>query len=278
MNGRRVSVSIPGADAGVLTRAAGLADRSNIDVWLGDPRGGAPNSDDSYVTAAAAAAAAVTAHCRIGVFLSLRSSGSALRVAEDIGVVDQASGGRLELGLVVPADGRAEWEIDAQALLAAWNEWPLPDGRAVAALPGPAQPWLPRLVIGDGPGAAERLGAGVLHFEDGTGPLVDSHQRRIALGVDLHGSVRTWLEGDPLGAMLDLRARADASHAHDVVIVLRDYAPDRLDDDMRLLGVVVGTSLRCPEHKVEFLALDAWRWLHELTHLHDQLRATAGRP
>jgi hypothetical protein len=276
MNGRRVSLSIPGADAAVLTQAARLADQSNIDIWLGDPHGGAPNSDDSHVLASAAAAAAVAAHCRIGVFLSLQCSGSPLRLAEDIGAVDQASGGRLELGLVVPVDGRAEWEIDAQALLTAWHEWPLPDGRAVAALPGPAQPWLPRLVVGNWPGAAERLGAGVLQFEHGTRPPVDRRQRRIVLGVDLPGSVRNWLESDPLGAMVDLRTRADASHAHDVVLVLRDLELNQLDDDLRLLGVVVGTSLRCPAHKVEFLALDAWRWLHELTHLHDELTTAAG--
>jgi hypothetical protein len=47
---------------------------------------------------------------------------------------------------------------------------------------------------------------------------------------------------------------------------------------VRLLGVVVGTSVRCPAHKVEFLALDAWRWLHELTHLHEEIGAAASLP
>lgn len=276
MNGRRVSVSIPGADAGTLTRAARLADRTNLDIWLGDPRGGGENADDSYVTTSAAAAAAVTEHCRIGLFLTLRGSGSPLRLAEDIGVVDQASSGRVDLGLVAPASGLDEWEREARALLSAWHEWPLPDGRTLAASPGPAQAWLPRIVVGDAGEAADRLGAGVLNLEDGARRAVDGRARRIALGIDIPSPVSDWLAADVLGAILDLRARADNTNAHDLVVILGNHEPDRLEDDVRLLGVVVGTSLRCPAHKVEFLALDTWRWLHELAHLHDELPVGGG--
>lgn len=272
MNGRRVSVSIPRADAAGVVRAAQLADTTNLDIWLGDPRGQSESADDSYITTTAAAAAAVTAHCRIGLFLSLRGSGSPLRLAEDIAVVDQASSGRVELGLVAASD-EPEWEQDAEALLHAWHDWPIHGGRSVAALPGPAQPWLPRLLVGDVFDTAERLGAGVLLFDrdQKIQSPVGTADRRIVLGVELSNSVRDWLADDVLGAMLALRAAADRCGAHDVVVVLNDFDPARLDDDMRLLGVVVGTSIRCPEHKVEFLALDAWRWLHGLTHLHEEI-------
>ncbi|MHB8464029.1 MAG: LLM class flavin-dependent oxidoreductase [Acidimicrobiales bacterium] len=275
MNGRRVSVSIPGADARTLARAAQLADTTNLDIWLGDPRTQAANADDCYITTAAAAAAAVTSHCRIGLFLSLRGSGTPLRLAEDIGVVDQASGGRLELGLVAPTSAREEWEHDARALLRAWHDWPIDGGRSVAALPGPAQPWLPRMLVGGTFDEAERLGAGLLLFtsRDTSPPPIAGRERRIALGVEVAGSVRDWLAEDVLGAMLGLRAESDRAGAHDIVVVLADPDPDpaHLADDLRLLGVVVGTSVRCPAHKVEFLALDTWRWLHELTHLHEEI-------
>jgi hypothetical protein len=108
-------------------------------------------------------------------------------------------------------------------------------------------------------------------------PLVTAQKRRIALAVELSGPVRDWLADDVLGAMLDLRAEADRVGAHDIVVVLAGTDPARLDEDFKLLGVVVGTSVRCPAHKVEFLALDTWRWLHELTHLHQEVGVTGDR-
>jgi hypothetical protein len=135
------------------------------------------------------------------------------------------------------------------------------------------------MVVGDALDEAERLGAGVLLFageERGTSILA-TQKRRIALAVELSGPVRDWLTDDVLGAMLELRAEADRVGAHDIVVVLADTDPARLDEDFKLLGVVVGTSVRCPAHKVEFLALDTWRWLHELTHLHQEIGVTGGR-
>jgi hypothetical protein len=58
----------------VLTRAARFADGNNIDIWLGDLRSSSANGADCFVTTTAAAVAAVTEHCRIGIFLSLRAS------------------------------------------------------------------------------------------------------------------------------------------------------------------------------------------------------------
>ena len=174
--------------------------------------------------------------------------------------MDQASSGRVDLGLVAPASGLDEWEREARALLSAWHEWPLPDGRTLAASPGPAQAWLPRIVVGDAGEAADRLGAGVLtNLEDGARRAVDG--RALANRArHRHSQPRIGrLAADVLGAILDLRARADNTNAHDLVVILGNHEPDRLEDDVRLLGVVVGTSLRCPAHKVEFLALDTWR-------------------
>ncbi len=142
MNGTGLSVCLPGAPASVIVGAARLAESHNVNLWVGDPAAGAPNSDDSYVMTAAAGVAAVTSYIRIGVFLTLAGSATPLRLAEDIGVVDQASRGRLELGLVVSGE-EASWESSAGQLLRAWQEWPA-GARTVAASPRPAQAWMPR--------------------------------------------------------------------------------------------------------------------------------------
>jgi hypothetical protein len=68
--------------------------------------------------------------------------------------------------------------------------------------------------------------------------------------------------------MVDLRGRADRAGAHEVMFLLADAGATRLGSDLEALGIVVGASLRCARHKLEFLAPDAWKWLTELRHLH----------
>jgi hypothetical protein len=274
MNGVQLSVGIPGADAGSIADAARLAESCNLDIWIGDPHGRAANSDDSYVMAAAAAAAAVTSHIRIGVFLTLNGSAGPLRLAEDIGVVDQASRGRLELGLVAPVGSTDEWEERACRMLAAWHQWPAAE-RTVSATPRPAQPWMSRLVAGDA-GAyaiAERLRGGVVPLDEGAGhlPDADTAARRIVLPVTPsmgQGGVMDWLANGVLHRMIELRDRADRVAAHEILFLLPGAGRSRLVADLEVLGIVVGTSLRCARHKLEFLAPDAWKWLTELRHLH----------
>jgi hypothetical protein len=268
VNGTRLSVCLPGASARTAADAALLAETANIDLWIGDPRG---SCDDSYVMAAAAAVAAVTAHIRIGVFLTLRGSATPLRLAEDVGVVDQASRGRLELGLVAPEEGVAEWEAAVRSMLRGWHEWPAGGGRTVATTPAPAQPWLSRLVVGPA-ATADRLRGGVVVMGD-AGPLADPPDvadRRTVLVVEPElgdGGVRGWLAPDPYGVVAGLRAKVDGVGAHEVLVVLGWPTPT-LVDDIEALGVVVGTGLRCSAHQAPLLTPDAWRWLTELRHLH----------
>jgi alkanesulfonate monooxygenase SsuD/methylene tetrahydromethanopterin reductase-like flavin-dependent oxidoreductase (luciferase family) len=275
MNGIQLSVCIPGADAGTIVNAARLAESFNLDIWIGDPQGRAGNCDDSYVMTTAAAAAAVTSHIRIGVFLTLNGSAGILRVAEDIGVVDQASAGRLELGLIAPGAAIEEWESCARRLLGAWHDWPAGDKRRVSATPRPAQPWMSRLVAG-GAGVieiADRLRGGVVLLDEHAVPAggSDAAQRRVVMVVAPAmgaGGVRAWLADRVLDAMVELRDRADRLGAHEVLFLLPDAGPSRLVADLEALGIVVGTSLRCARHKLEFLAPDAWNWLTKLRHLH----------
>jgi alkanesulfonate monooxygenase SsuD/methylene tetrahydromethanopterin reductase-like flavin-dependent oxidoreductase (luciferase family) len=275
MNGIQLSVCIPGADAGTIVNAARLAESFNLDIWIGDPYGQARTCDDSYLMTTAAAVAAVTSHIRIGVFLTLNGSAEILRLAEDIGVVDQASRGRLELGLVAPDAAAQEWEHRARRLLGAWHDWPAGDERRVSATPRPAQPWMSRLVAG-GAGVieiADRLRGGVVVLDEHAASSVgsDTAQRRVVMAVAPAmgaGGVRAWLAERVLDAMVELRDRADRVGAHEVLFLLPDAGPSRLVADLEALGIVVGTSLRCARHKLAFLAPDAWNWLTELRHLH----------
>jgi alkanesulfonate monooxygenase SsuD/methylene tetrahydromethanopterin reductase-like flavin-dependent oxidoreductase (luciferase family) len=288
MNGTRLSVCVPGATSQVMVDAARLAESFNLDVWAGDPRSHdrGDNADDSYVMAAAAAVAAVTSHVRIGVFLTLSGSAEPLRLAEDVGVVDQAARGRLELGLVVPAEtsdsALASWEASARAMLNAWHDWPTTTGRSVATTPGPAQPWVPRLVAGPpdvAAAVADRLRGGAVVFgsdldsirpagagadDDGAGTVA----RRTVLAVRPPAAVRDWLAPDPLGAVMSLRAAVDRASAHGVMVMLDGDGSHRLVDDMEALGIVVGTGLRCSPHHAPYLVPDAWRWLTERRDLH----------
>jgi hypothetical protein len=135
----RVSVMAPGAQAHELVSIGRAADRLGLDgLWIGSPDPSAPHSADSYALTAAAAVAAVTRHLRLGCFLHLDSRWAALRAAEDCGVVDNLSGGRLAVAL---PDGAATLGLGG------WEGWHLPDGSRAPVTPYPAQPGLPRLVL-----------------------------------------------------------------------------------------------------------------------------------
>ena len=264
MNGIRLSVCVPGATSAELVGLGRWADRWNLaGIWAGDPRGAAPNAHDSYVTAAAAAIAAVTADVRIGVFLGLAPGAGLVRIAEDAAVVDQASGGRLELGLREGGDG---WTDDAARFLRAWNDWPLPGlDETVAVLPGPAQPVLPRVVVGGEP-AAETLLAGRVLLEDEPPPVRLLPRRRLlVVEPDLSGGVIDWLAGGTVERVLALREQATAAGAHELLLVA---APTLTEEDVRALGTVVVPALRASARDVAAIAGDAWVWLTRKQVLH----------
>jgi alkanesulfonate monooxygenase SsuD/methylene tetrahydromethanopterin reductase-like flavin-dependent oxidoreductase (luciferase family) len=76
-----------------------LVDRLGLDlVWFSEHH----FVDDGYLpnfVPVAAAAAALTSHIRIGTDIALAPFAHPLRLAEDMGILDQLSGGRMELGL-----------------------------------------------------------------------------------------------------------------------------------------------------------------------------------
>lgn len=251
MSGLRTGLGLPGADAGTVVQAARLAEVWNVDtLWIGDPAHRATNADDTYVMVAAAAAATATTHLRLGVFLSARSSSPPLRIAEDIGVVDQISSGRLSIAFS-PLDGEpadAAWLADLQRIAGAHRGWDLGDGRRMPVTPSPAQPSVPMAVL-------DRAG-------DGTARPLTTAWSPVLLTVDWPDATTP----PPPGDLLHLKTRADDARAAEVIL-LADAAAD-LDAVFTVVGTVVAPCLRAADHEVGILALDATRWLHERAALH----------
>ena len=256
MSGLRTGLAFPGADAATVVEAARLAEEWNVDtLWIGNPSGTAPNSDDTYVMVTAAAAAAATTHVRLGVFLSARSSSPPLRIAEDIAVVDQISAGRLSVAFTrPPPSGTGEWFADLARIARAPHDWDLGDGRRMPVTPAPAQPCVPMAV-----------------FEPGDDPLVARPLRTAGSPVLLAVG---W--PDPAAAptaddVMRLKARSAEAGADEVVLLVAGTAGTTAADLALILtvtGTVVAPCLRAAEHEVPILALDATRWLEQCGALH----------
>lgn len=257
MSGLRTGLAFRGADAASVVQAARLADEWNIEtLWIGDPAGTAANSDDTYVMVAAAAAASATTHVRLGVFLSARSSSPPLRIAEDVGVVDQISAGRLAVAFSRPPSpgDDDEWLADLVRIARAPHDWDLGDGHRMPVTPAPAQPSVPMAV-----------------FEPGGAPLVArplqtaSSPVLVAIG---------W--PDPASApasddLMRLKAGGAEVGAHEVVLLVADTASPTAADlasIFAVVGSVVAPCLRAADHEVPILALDATRWLEQRGALH----------
>lgn len=251
MSGLRAGLGLPGADAGTVVQAAGLAEEWNVDtLWIGDPAHRAANADDTYVMVAAAAAATATTHIRLGVFLSARSSSPPLRIAEDIGVVDQISSGRLSVAFSPPEAGSADaaWLADLERIAGAPRGWDLGDGRRMPVTPPPAQPAVPMAVL-------ERAG-------DGTARPLATAWSPVLLTVDWPDATTPPSPAD----LFRLKARAEDAGAAEVIL-LADAAAD-LEAVFAVVGTVVAPCLRAADDEVGILALDATRWLHERAALH----------
>ena len=134
------------------------------------------SSEDGYLPSPltmAAAIAARTSQIRIGINALIAPFYDPLRLAEDAAVVDQISGGRLDLTLAggyvpdefalfdVPPSARGARVREAIATLrAAWTGEPFEyHGRTVQILPRPAQPAGPPLMLGGSSEAAARRAA-----------------------------------------------------------------------------------------------------------------------
>ena len=268
MSGLRLTVAWPGATVTQLLELAPLAERWNIaGIWVGDPRGQAENSADSYVTAAAAAVSGVTTHLRLGLVLGVRHEKQIVRIAEDVAVVDQASGGRVELAFVPPPQGAEAWREDVARLLRAWTAWDVPGGdEIVPVIPGPAQPFLPRVVVDDS-AAADALGAGRMIVDGSTpasGALVPP-RTILALDSELgSGGVVEWLSVGPVDRVLDLRLRAREAGAHELLMIVDGFA----EADLEALGTVLVPALRAADRDARVIAADAWAWLTEKRNVH----------
>jgi alkanesulfonate monooxygenase SsuD/methylene tetrahydromethanopterin reductase-like flavin-dependent oxidoreductase (luciferase family) len=133
-------------------------------------------SSDGYLPSPivlAAAVAARTSNVRIGIAAVIAPLHDPLRLAEDLAVVDQLSGGRLDpilaAGYVadefamfgVPMDERRSRMEEAVATLrAAWTGEPFEHrGRTARVTPRPAQPGGPKLVLGGTSESAARRAA-----------------------------------------------------------------------------------------------------------------------
>lgn len=248
MSGLRLAVSAPGAAAADITRLATLAERHNLDVVVvGGIESGAPNSDDTYVATTAAAVATSTQHLRIALSLDLRGTAPPLRVAEDIGVLDVMSGGRLELLFTPRPD--PSWPGDLDAVLGAWSGWTLDDGRTMPVTPSPVQPNIPAWTVDTStrPPTARPIGGGAsVVFIDWPEPA------DVPDAAALHGIRRT---------------RDDAGAAT-VVFDLGGTPAGRWAEVIAALGTVVAPCLRCANDEVEILCLDATDWLLRRTALH----------
>ncbi len=153
-------------------------------------------------------------------------------------------------------------------MLRAWNAWEVPGSdEVVPVIPGPAQPMVPRLVVGDDEAAAA-LGAGQVRFGEAADDPDALVPRRTLLALDLalgDGGVTGWLAEGPLERVLDLRERARAARAQEIVLIL-DAA--LTEADVKALATVVVPGIRAADRDVRAIATDAWTWLTEKTDLH----------
>lgn len=258
MSSVRLSLACPGATSAALLSLARRAQVFGLGVWLGDPAAEAENSDDSYVLATAGALALGTRDIRIGVWLTLRGSASLIRIAEDIGVIDQMSGGRLNLGLVAPGSYDPAWKDQVARLMGAWREWRLPDGRVVVASPPPAQPRIPASIVGDERTALDLSLARAVAINgdpSGTGSSADL----LIYAPDLRDrSFRDWL-GDFEQRVAELRALVGSyAKVAEIALVLPEAELD--DANLRLIGMALAPAMRATAGDRDGLPRDAWAW------------------
>lgn len=254
MSQLRTSIALPRFEAAEAVAAGRIAEQWAVrTLWLGEA-----GVDPTYIAATAGAVAATTTVLRIGLFIDLDCSASPLRVAEDIAVLDNLSGGRVELGLV--ASGKADWAERAGNLLDAWEHgWPIPDRNPLAIIPQPIQPLIPRLVVGD-PGAGDfiqRYAAGRLLIGGrGKPPPRDGQERRVLL----LGLAKLVSEEEAVRRLSDLRAAASGLGASEIMVE-SDF--ESFEANATLLGRLIDPTMRCTLDDIASIVNDAWQYIEK---------------
>ena len=255
MSQLRTSIALPRFKAAQAVAAGRIAEQWAVrTLWFGEA-----GIDPTYIAAAAGAVAATTKALRIGLFIDLDCSASPLRIAEDVAVLDNLSGGRIELGLV--ASGEDDWAERAGTLLDAWEHgWPTPDRNPLAIIPQPIQPLIPRLVVGE-PRADEffrRYSAGRLLIGGrGKPPPRDGHERRVLL----LGLAELVSEAEAVRRLTDLRAAARGLGASEIMVE-SDF--DSFDVNAMLLGQLIDPAMRCTLDDIPAIVKDAWQYLEKV--------------
>jgi len=256
VSGQRLSIGLRQADGAAALALVGVAEREGVDgVWIGDLEAADGGRGDSYRTMLSAAAAARTISIRLGCVLTLSDPDSALRLAEDLAMIDEAAGGRLELLLVLEDDPAREER--AMRLLSAWRGWETADGRRFPVTPRPAQPALPRLVAAKsfGTAAGVRLAAGGMvlagELAPGEAGARGSLERRV-IGFEI-GSARELIGADAASAVEGIRGPADAWEADEVAVWLGPAAAGNLDEEVRLVARVLGPGVAGADTQWEML-------------------------
>lgn len=263
MTGARLSVGLVDADASTAADHGTSAERAGLDgIWiLGSPHDRLPPGwGDSGVITTAMGVAGVTTDIRIGLAVTPRFDLDVLRTAEDLGVLDQASGGRIELLLDRrPMSGRNDVAGFMTRLLRAWDGWVLPTGQTLPVTPRPVQPWLPVLVSEDEDLAAT-LGAGVLTGHPQAPPVPRPLHRRV-LAVTAADLPDTGSDEELVDWIRQLRVHLRSCRANELLV--RGPASDFGPGTYRRLAALVHPGLRCPDEEVDDLVRQARRWWAE---------------
>jgi hypothetical protein len=259
MTGVRLTVQIDAGQARAATRIGTLADELGIDsIWVGSLGAQAEASAETLVSLAALAA--TTEHVRVGAVLDAIDPGSVTELAEEIGVVDQASGGRLEL--IVRADSGEGLLGQAGRLYGAWTGLRLPDGRVVGVTPPPHQPALPMIALCPD-GTSEGVGPGFCVSLEGAPPAGRRPaEQRLAVWVNGPPSIEAAPDDESaeVTRLVEQLARCGATE----LVVPIAPASTTLTDDLRFLAGVVRPALRASSHETELVIRDALAWYSRL--------------
>jgi hypothetical protein len=258
MNPVRTSLALTRFDTAAAVKAAEIAERRAVrTLWLGATRAEDKGYAPTYLTATGGAVAAMTKSLRIGLFLNLSGDASPLRAAEDIAVLDNLAGGRIEIGLIATKD--AGWAGRANAFLNAWEKgWPVPGRKPVAIIPQPVQPWIPRIVVGDSTFLDPAHHAGRL-LHEGEISKAAGERRILLVKPPFHELAAVESEQKALATLTALRESAMGAGAAEIMIEDDSGDLGRFEACATLIGTVIDPALRCSEEDIAGVVADAWQ-------------------